>query len=112
MPDDHSRSARLLAPAALLAFVLALVAIVGASGIAGVDDQKRARPAAGQQGTTEEDDLEPRKRRSRAVYTVKHGDTLGEISSKTGVDVETLEELNPDLDPVALTPGQKIKLRE
>ena len=85
---------------------------MGASGIAGGEDEKRARPAVGDQGRTEEADLAPRKRRSRTVYTVKQGDTLGEISSKTGVDVETLEELNPELDPVALTPGQKIKLRE
>jgi LysM repeat protein len=43
---------------------------------------------------------------------VKTGDTLGSIAERTGVDVETLQELNPDLDPQALVSGQRIKLRE
>lgn len=112
MSDNHSRSARLLAPAALLAFALAFVAVVAASGVAGGDDEKRARPATTGPSTTQEAELGPPKRRMRAVYTVELGDTLGEISAKTRVDVETLEELNPELDPVTLNPGQKIKLRE
>ncbi len=43
---------------------------------------------------------------------MKTGDTLGAIAEKTGLDVETLLTLNPDLDPQALVSGQKIKLRE
>ena len=43
---------------------------------------------------------------------MKTGDTLGAIAEKTGVDVEKLQELNPELDPQALVSGQKIKLRE
>ena len=43
---------------------------------------------------------------------MKVGDTLGGISEKTGVPVEQLLELNPNLDPQALVSGQKIKLRE
>ena len=46
------------------------------------------------------------------VYVVKTGDTLGSIAEKTGVPVEKLQELNPELDPQALVSGQKIKLRE
>ena len=45
-------------------------------------------------------------------YTVKLNDNLGLISEKTGVTVERLEELNPELDPQNLIVGQKIKLRE
>ena len=50
--------------------------------------------------------------RQRASYTIKAGDTLGAISEQTGVPVETLQQLNPELDPQALIAGQKIKLRE
>ena len=50
--------------------------------------------------------------RRAATYTVKPGDTLGAIAEKTGLDVETLQTLNPELDPQALVSGQKIKLRE
>ena len=49
---------------------------------------------------------------ARARYTIKTGDTLGAIAEKTGVPVERLEELNPELDPQALVAGQRIKLRE
>jgi LysM repeat protein len=43
---------------------------------------------------------------------VKLNDTLGLISEKTGVPVERIEALNPELDPQNLIVGQKIKLRE
>jgi LysM repeat protein len=43
---------------------------------------------------------------------VKTGDSLATIAQKTGVTVERLQELNPQLDPQALVSGQKIKLRE
>ena len=48
----------------------------------------------------------------RATYTVKLNDTLGRISAKTGVPVDRLQTLNPELDPQNLVVGQKIKLRE
>ena len=52
------------------------------------------------------------RRRTRARYTIKAGDTLGGIAEKTGVSVERIEALNPELDPQALVAGQRIKLRE
>jgi LysM repeat protein len=45
-------------------------------------------------------------------YTVKSGDTLGSIAEKTGIPVQKLQELNPQLDPQQLVSGQRIKLRE
>ena len=54
----------------------------------------------------------PRRPPRRRTYTVKTGDTLGLIAEKTGVSVERLQELNPELDPQALLSGQKITLRE
>jgi LysM repeat protein len=43
---------------------------------------------------------------------VKLNDNLTRISEKTGVSIERIETLNPDLDPQNLIVGQKIKLRE
>ena len=43
---------------------------------------------------------------------MKTGDNLGSIAEKTKVPIETLQELNPELDPQALVSGQKIKLKE
>lgn len=48
----------------------------------------------------------------RSVYVVKAGDSFSAIAEKQGVDVNTLQELNPDVDPRALQPGQKLKLKE
>ena len=45
------------------------------------------------------------------VYVVQPGDTLSAISTETGVTVEELQLLNPDIDPQALASGQRLKLR-
>jgi LysM repeat protein len=44
-------------------------------------------------------------------YTVKPGDNLTRIASKTGVRLTTLEQLNPSLHPNTLASGQRIRLR-
>jgi LysM repeat protein len=43
---------------------------------------------------------------------VKPGDSFGSIAERTGVPIERLEELNPDVDPQALVVGQRLRLRE
>jgi LysM repeat protein len=47
----------------------------------------------------------------KGVWIVHSGDTLGAISLKTGIDVTTLQALNPDIDPQTLIEGQRIALR-
>ena len=47
----------------------------------------------------------------RGVWIVRSGDTLAQISEETGIDVDELLQLNPDLDPQALIQGQRIALR-
>ena len=51
-------------------------------------------------------------RKGRRRYTIKPGDTPSSIAEKTGVPLADILRLNPDLDPQALSPGQKIKLRQ
>ena len=51
-----------------------------------------------------------KKHRARKVYVVKQGDILTTVSEETGVSVERLQELNPDLDPQSLQGGQRLKL--
>jgi LysM repeat protein len=119
---DRSRSPlRFLAPAALVAFGLALFFIVSSSS---VTSPERPTPAASgsteKGGSTKAAKESRRSRRERRregrlprnVYTVQPGDTLDGIAQKTGRSTEQLQKLNPDLDPQALGPGQKIKLRE
>jgi hypothetical protein len=53
-----------------------------------------------------------RRRPERAFYRVRLNDTLGLIAEQTGVPVEQIEALNPELDPQNLIVGQRIRLRE
>jgi LysM repeat protein len=116
--DGRRRSpARLLAPIALVAFVLALLIVIAGSGT-GDDSSNGDRRAPQRQGSTETtpgettatSEAEPRV--SGTFYTVKTGDTLGGIAETVGIPVTRLQELNPELDPQALVSGQKIRLRE
>jgi hypothetical protein len=114
MADQERNPARVLAPLALAVFALAFFAIVlssGGGGSGGEDQGARGSEAA-RTGTAQRQRTSSARQPRRATYTVKVGDTLGGIAEKTGVPVEQLLELNPDLDPQALVSGQKIKLRE
>ena len=113
MPDGAHRSrARLLAPMALVACALALLAVLAGSEVGGGDSGEGSDEAS---QTTPRRTTTTRTRERpapRTTYTVKTGDTLGSIAESTDIDVETLQELNPELDPQALVSGQRIKLRE
>jgi LysM repeat protein len=52
-------------------------------------------------------------RREPKFYTVKSGDTLSQISSRTGISVPRLTSLNPSLSaaPNSLQTGQRLRLR-
>ena len=111
-----SSSARLLAPISLIAFALAFFLVIVSSDAP--DDSNGGRDRAGQRDrgsgtgttTTAGEDAAPRV--PGRFYTVKTGDTLAAIAETVGIPVDTLLELNPDLDPQALVSGQRIRLRE
>ena len=102
--------ARLLAPVALLAAGVAVLVVIQSTTDSDGSKGGTASKTTTEQGTTP--DNTQKQRRVRPTYTVKLNDTLGLISEKTGVSVERLETLNPELDPQNLIVGQKIKLRE
>jgi LysM repeat protein len=103
--------ARLLAPVALVACAVAFAAVVFNS--PAVDGDEGGAQQATERTTTEAPaDGRRERRRTRRMYTVKTGDTLGAIAEQTGVSVEELQALNPELDPQALVAGQRIRLRE
>jgi len=98
-----SSPARYLAPLALVVFLLAVIVIVASSGGA-----SPARTGASQSGTegAHKGASPPRH------YTVKGSEaSLAVIAEKNGVSLNRLIELNPRLDPQALAPGQRIRLR-
>lgn len=104
--------ARLLAPVALIVTVLALFVIVTGGGGSEDDPETTAAPTAtataakpGAKSTTKTKSDGPR------TYRVKPGDTPSTIAEDAGIPLETLLELNPNVDPQALSPGQRLKLR-
>jgi LysM repeat protein len=97
--------ARVVAPLALLAALLAVIAVIAASGT-GVDSPGRAssatRPAVTQPVR--------RERAAPKAYVVKAGDTLTVIADRTGVSLDAIQRLNPDVDANALQTGERLKL--
>jgi LysM repeat protein len=107
--------ARLMAPLALVAAALAIFLVVRSETSDGTDGASPTRPAA----TTTDDGGSTTSRSSGSgrsttrrarTYTVKPGDVLSAIAEDTGVSLERLQELNPNVDPQTLRSGQKLKL--
>jgi LysM repeat protein len=44
-------------------------------------------------------------------YRIRRGDTLSEIAARYGLTTDWIVGLNPGLDPLALSPGDRIRLR-
>jgi LysM repeat protein len=118
---SHRSPARYLAPLALVAFALALVVVLGSSGSDGSSagssdaatkttstDRTTSKTTTTGQATTTPGASDA----AASSYTIKSGDTLSAIAEKTGVPVATLLALNPDIDPQALTTGQRLKLKQ
>jgi LysM repeat protein len=101
--------ARLLAPLALVGFVIALLVVInGSSSDGGSSSTSESKPAATK---TVAPGRKQKGRKARRRYTVKPGDTPSGIAEKTGVPLSQILELNPDLDDQTLTVGDRIKLR-
>jgi LysM repeat protein len=106
--------ARFLAPLALVAVVIALFMVVTSSlndsGSGDTPGRTTSRPTASP--ATKGGKGSKRERKGPRRYTVKSGDTPSSIADKTGVPLEEILRLNPDLDPQTLSPGQRIRLRQ
>lgn len=91
---------RVVAPIAVVLLAAAVLLILATSlGTFDSGDGKRGGQRAGKEKTDEK------------FYVVEPGDSLTTISDKTGISVDKLTLLNPELDPQALISGQRVKLR-
>jgi LysM repeat protein len=101
--------ARFLAPIALIVFAFALFSVLN------TDDEPTSTTPASQTATatpTETPEAKKSEKKKTKTYTVKAGDTASAIAEEAGMDLQTLLELNPELDPSTLSPGQKIRLEK
>ena len=105
------RSTRWLAPLAIVAVAATGYGIARNAGRSSGSDGGSSAPSADKPAVkktaTKPTAHEPAKR----TYIVRSGDTLSAISLETGVTVERLQALNPNIDVQALQPGQHLKLR-
>jgi LysM repeat protein len=107
MPDyKPNQFVRAFAVVALVAAFILVVTIVATSG-GGSNGGGNSSAQVKSKGPTKRG----RTAVSRGTWIVHSGDTLGKVSEETGIDIDTLIQLNPDLDPQALLEGQRIALR-
>ena len=89
---------RYLAPVVLAVAAVAVIAVVlSAPDLAG---HRRGEQRASQAAV----------RTPPPYWIVQPGDTFTQIAARTGVSVAQLQAFNPDVDPLALAPGQRLKL--
>lgn len=112
------RIARLAAPLAFFFAATVLVILVqralesdaGEAGTAGTStEQIDTGTVTTLPGTTTNSVLPRGCRKQR--YVVKSGDTLESISAKCEVPLDELLELNPEIDPLTLNPGDRIRIK-
>ena len=99
--------ARYLAPVVFLLAVTGVVLAVRA-GLRSHDEPARTKPSVATKTV-------PAPRSSSAgakrYYLVRSGDTLGAIASQLGTSVAALLRMNPGVEPTALRPGQRLRVR-
>ncbi len=98
--------ARVLAVFALIAAAILVVATVMTSD--GSDGDEDSQMRADKSGTTRAGE----RALNKGVWVVEDGDTLVSISEATGIELDDLVALNPDIDPQALIAGQRVSLRQ
>jgi LysM repeat protein len=106
---DGRRLTRLAAPVAFLAAITIGALVVRAGFEHGKHHAKT--PTVTSTSTTKTKHGHGHKRHRGKTYTVRTGDTLESIATKTGTTVPRLEQLNPGVDPTALRVGEKIRVQ-
>jgi Tfp pilus assembly protein FimV len=108
--------ARLAAPAALL--LAATVAVLLVRSAIDTAEEQTPTTATATTATEPAPPPPPRPRRRTGTgqaeaqfYTVQSGDTLATIADQYGTTVEELLLLNPDVDPIELSIGERIRVQ-
>jgi LysM repeat protein len=110
--DDHQRrvwAARLVAPLAFFGAATVFIILIqtGLNG-SSTDTATTASPSTAST-TTNVATTTPAKGKKK-FYRVKSGDTLESIAEKFNTTVDDLLALNPNVDPLALSPRQRIRV--
>ena len=101
---------RIAAPAAffLAATILVILIERGLDSSPSTTTPTTVAPTVSTPATPTTGDTTPSKKKQ--IYRVRAGDTLESIAAKFDTTVDDLLSLNPGIDPLALSPGQKIRV--
>jgi LysM repeat protein len=104
-----------VAPVALVAAVLVVINIAqdvidDRSNVEATLQSATARPAGGTTSQGAEGTSTAGGQQERRFYVIEAGDTLSAIAARFDTTEERLQELNEDIDPLALRPGQRIRI--
>ena len=101
----HRNPVRFLAPLALVAVIAGVFAVVQVSRRDAADGAKTTATVK-----TTSNRRSSRRRARAKTYVVKAGDNLTIISERTGVPLETLQQLNPNVNAQSLSVVQRLRL--
>ncbi len=105
MEKRPSASARIFAAIALAGAVVVVIVAIFTSSLDDSDSSSKSRNGNGGQSH------KSGAKTTAKTYVVKSGDTLVSIAHRTGVPVNHILALNPDVDPQILIAGQTLQLR-
>jgi LysM repeat protein len=104
------RLARLAAPAAFLLAATIAVLLVRA-GLQGDDDDQPSQATVTRTTSTQPTaPVRPPPPPAPNFYIVQEGDTLDQVALDFNTSVERLLELNPEVEPTELRPGQRLRV--
>lgn len=106
MERRTSAPARIFAVLALIGAVLIVIVVLSS---ASSDDDGGGGSRSNQ--TAKQEQQQDRPRTKAKTYVVQSGDTLTSIAHRTGVPVQEILALNPEVDPQILIAGETLKLR-
>jgi LysM repeat protein len=84
----------------VVAAIVVVIVVAGSGGGGGNNESTSARPVS-----------TATSKAPARFYIVRAGDILSRVAERTDVSVGRILELNPNLDPNALRPGQRLRLR-
>jgi LysM repeat protein len=107
-PPRRLWAARLAAPVAFFAAATVLIVLVETGLNSGSTPTAPSATVTIPPPTTSTDTTTGRQK--KRFYRVERGDTLESIAAKFDTTVNDLLQLNPNVDPLALSPGQRIRV--
>jgi hypothetical protein len=110
--EPSNWTARVLAPVLLVVAAAAVILIVGAT-VGDDEGEDDGRRGDRERVATTDDGCEPDAQEAveNGYFVIEPGDDLSIVAARTCVTIDEITELNPELDPQLIQPGNCVDLR-